>query len=159
MRSDRSILYLDAIAKYCQDIIDLQNEYGKTFDAFLNNKGYQYSVSFCIEQIGEFAKKLREKGFAEKYPDVKWNEISGLRNRIAHSYDSIDLDMVFDISVDDIPQLFRDCKDMLRQEERKLAGGSRPSMNGWNAVVKSMREDKPKSVDGKEKEKSVERDK
>ena len=33
------------------------------------NKGYQYSISFCVEQIGELGKKLREVGFAEKYPE------------------------------------------------------------------------------------------
>lgn len=116
-KSNRTTSYIRSMIKYCQDVLDLQTSFGgKSFTSFMNHKGYQYSVSFCIEQIGELAKKLREEGFAEKYPDISWNEIAGLRNRIAHGYDVIDLDMVYDISINDIPKLLQDCQEILRKE-------------------------------------------
>ena len=98
-------MYLKTILKYCEDISNIQHSFGSEYSIFVNNKGYQYAVSFCIEQIGEMAKKLRDEGYAKKYPDIEWDAIAGLRNRIAHAYDSIDLNMVYDIAVDDLPIL------------------------------------------------------
>ena len=116
--SDRNLTHLNNMIKYCQDILDLQMNFGgKSFTSFMLNKGYQYSVSFCIEQIGELAKKLREGGFAAKYPYVEWDQIVGMRNRIAHGYDVLDLEMVYDIATEDIPKLLEMCQDMLEQEK------------------------------------------
>ena len=93
--------------------LELQEKYGKDYTVFVANRAYQYAVSFCLEQIGELAKKLRDSGFASNYPELAWNEISGLRNRIAHGYDTIDLEMVFDISVSDIPELHEKCNEII----------------------------------------------
>lgn len=112
---NRTISYLKSAIKYCCDIIDIQSNYASYGD-FLSNRSYQYSVSFCIEQIGELTKKLRDEGYSEKYPDLPWKEISGLRNRIAHGYDAIDIEMVYDISVNDIPPLLVSFKDILFKE-------------------------------------------
>ena len=113
---NRGLSYLESIIKYCQDIEDIHTVYDNSYEKYYTNKGYQYSVSFCVEQIGELGKKLRDIGYAEKYPDVSWNEIAGLRNRIAHGYDAIDLEMVYDISINDIPKLLQSCKDILHKE-------------------------------------------
>ena len=60
-------------------------------------------------------KKLRDIGYADKYPEIPWNEIAGLRNPIAHGYDAIDLEMVYDISVTDVPDLLEKCKNILQE--------------------------------------------
>ena len=114
---NRNITSLESIIRFCQDIERLHNTYGEDYENYKDNLAYQYSVSFCVEQIGELAKKLRDNGIAEKYPDVQWNEIAGLRNRIAHSYGSIDLEMVFDISIEEVPMLMHKCISILRKEK------------------------------------------
>ena len=75
-------------------------------------------IRYCTD-IGELVKKLRESGFTYQYPHVPWDEIAGLRNRIAHGYDTIDLEMVFDISVSDIPELQANCEYIMKQIEKK----------------------------------------
>lgn len=115
--SDRAVSYLKSVIKYCRDILDIQKNY-MTYEDFLNNKSYQYSVSFCIEQIGELTKKLRDEGYSDKYPNIPWNEISGLRNRIAHGYDAVDIEMVYDISVCDIPILLDNYLEILAKEDQ-----------------------------------------
>lgn len=117
---NRTPAYIRAILKYCQDVLDIQATFGSSYDVFVENKGYQYAVSFCIEQIGETAKKLRDEGVADKYPNVQWNEIAGMRNRIAHGYQALDLEMIFDIAVDDIPKLLSDCQHILLQETQSV---------------------------------------
>ena len=66
---DRDLTYLKSIIKYCSDIEELQEKYGKDYTVFVANRAYQYAVSFCLEQIGELAKKLRDSGFASNYPE------------------------------------------------------------------------------------------
>jgi len=110
---DRSISYLKSIVKYCEDIASIHDSYENSYERYYTSKGYQYSISFCVEQIGEMGKKLRDTGYADKYPEIPWNEIAGLRNRIAHGYDAIDLEMVYDISVTDVPELLKNCRKIL----------------------------------------------
>ena len=112
---DRAVSYLKSIVKYCEDIANIHESHKNSYEKYYTNKGYQYSISFCVEQIGELGKKLRELGFAVKYPDIPWDEIAGLRNRIAHGYDAIDHEMVYDISINDIPDLLEQCKNILRE--------------------------------------------
>ena len=114
--SERIKMNLKALVKYCQDIEKLHETYGADYDTYEANIGYQYSVSFCVEQIGEVAKKLRDCGVVEKYPEVAWNKIAGMRNRIAHGYAMVDLEMVFDISISEVPELLRQCQEFLKKE-------------------------------------------
>ena len=115
---DRSVTYLKSIIRYCTDITELLHSINSDYESYKSNRGSQYAISFCLEQIGELVKKLRESGFVTQYPNVPWAEIAGLRNRIAHGYDTIDLEMVFDISVADIPQLQENCEHILKQIEK-----------------------------------------
>lgn len=107
---DRSSEYISSILKYCEIISQIQNKNSKDYEMFLVNPEYQMSLCFALEQIGEQAKKLRDLGFQEKYPELHLEQIAGLRNRIVHGYDSIDLQMVFDITIYDIPDLMQNLK-------------------------------------------------
>ena len=112
---DRTISYLNSIVKYCKDIAVIHETHENSYEQYYTDRGYQYSISFCVEQIGELGKKLRDAGFADKYPEIPWNEIAGLRNRIAHGYDAIDHEMVYDISIRDIPELLQNCQRILNE--------------------------------------------
>ena len=114
--NDRDISYLKSIVKYCEDIASIHESYDNSYEKYYTHRGYQYSICFCVEQIGEMGKKLRDDGYAEKYPQIPWNEIAGLRNRIAHGYDAIDQEMVYDISINDIPELLKKCRKILNKE-------------------------------------------
>jgi uncharacterized protein with HEPN domain len=48
--------------------------------------------------IGEAATKLLQdhEGFLDQYQDVQWRSMKGMRNRIAHGYFDINLDVVWD---------------------------------------------------------------
>ena len=41
----------------------------------------------------------------EKYGEIPWGQIVGLRNRLIHGYDSVDLDVVEQILEKDLPDL------------------------------------------------------
>jgi uncharacterized protein with HEPN domain len=66
----------------------------KTIDAVVRN----------LEIIGEAARQLPE-GFLARYPDVPWRQIAGLRNRIVHEYFGLDLELIWQVIRQDLPQL------------------------------------------------------
>ena len=43
--------------------------------------------------------------FVTAYPDVPWQQIAGLRNRVVHEYFGLDLEIVWQIIERDLPQL------------------------------------------------------
>jgi uncharacterized protein with HEPN domain len=38
-----------------------------------------------------------------KYAQIPWPQIIGLRNRLVHGYDAVDLDILWDIATQDLP--------------------------------------------------------
>ena len=60
--------------------------------------------------IGEAATKVMDRyaGFVERHPELPWRNIRGMRNRIAHGYFDINLDVVWDTVQSALPELL-DC--------------------------------------------------
>jgi len=63
---------------------------------FFADKRTQQAVILNIVIIGEAATKLLQNhsDFLEQYPDLPWKNMKGMRNRVAHGYFNINLDMV-----------------------------------------------------------------
>lgn len=57
-----------------------------------------------FEVIGEAANRIPVQE-QEEHPEIPWAEIIGLRNRLIHGYDSIDLDILWEILSQDLPPL------------------------------------------------------
>lgn len=62
------------------------------------------SMMFRMIQLSENVKKLSEE-YKRKRPEIPWNAIYGLRNRIVHDYGNVDLNIVFETLKNDIPEL------------------------------------------------------
>ena len=62
------------------------------------------AVTRLLEIIGEAANRvpLTEQAL---YPEIPWAQIVALRNRLIHGYDSVDLDIVWQIIQHDLPAL------------------------------------------------------
>lgn len=57
-----------------------------------------------IEIIGEAASKI-STNCREKYPQIPWGEVIGMRNRLIHAYFEVDLDIVWEVVTSDLPPL------------------------------------------------------
>ena len=66
-----------------------------------------------LEIIGEAAKNIPSQ-IKEKYPEVEWKKIAGLRDILAHEYFGIDLEVVWDIVIHKLPILKIQIKHILK---------------------------------------------
>jgi uncharacterized protein with HEPN domain len=66
-----------------------------------------------VEVIGEAAARVSEAGQA-KYPEIPWREVIGMRNRLIHGYDSVDLSVLWDTVELDLPPLIAQLEKILK---------------------------------------------
>lgn len=74
----------------------------------------QEVFSFNILQIGEHAKNLSQE-LTEKYNQIPWSNIVGMRNKIVHGYDTIDKDFVWEAATVDFINLKNYCNKILEE--------------------------------------------
>ncbi len=62
--------------------------------------------------IGEAAKRVSEPT-CDRLTTIPWSVINGMRNRLVHEYDGIDLDVVWDTAVKSLPTLILELKKVI----------------------------------------------
>ncbi len=77
---------------------------GVVMDEFLRDTKLQDSVIRRLEIIGEAAGRVSPE-FQEKHPEVPWSEMRGMRNRMIHRYDDVDMTIVWHTAQEDVPPL------------------------------------------------------
>ncbi len=105
---------LQNIIKHCKKINEKMN--GLTRDQFNKDDDVVEIICFNILQIGELAKNF-EPNFVQKYDGVPWSQIKKMRDRVAHGYDTIDLDRVWNTALYDINPLLNYCDYILGDEQ------------------------------------------
>ena len=79
----------------------------KTQDAVLRN----------IEILGEAVKLLPET-MKSQYPNIPWKNIAGTRDKLIHDYFGVNIDIVWDIVLNEIPDLRLKIKNIVTQQIR-----------------------------------------
>jgi uncharacterized protein with HEPN domain len=80
---------------------------GLSKNDFLADKRTQQAVVMSLIIIGEAATKVMDRypEFTQVHAAVPWRSMRGMRNRIAHGYFEINLDVVWDTAQIALPQL------------------------------------------------------
>lgn len=107
MKIDRDAQIVRKIVRYC-------NEVQLTHENFQNNKQlffdkekgfiYRNSISMPILQIGELVKNL-SSDFRSAHNSMPWREIAKMRDFFAHHYGTLDYEITWKTSQEDIPEL------------------------------------------------------
>ena len=99
---NKDIAYLLDISKFCKTIIRLTNNISK--EEFFNDEKTQLAVLYEITLIGEVVKRLSLE-FREQHSQIKWRQIAGMRDRLIHDYDEVELTLVWQVIKNNIPEL------------------------------------------------------
>lgn len=78
---------------------------------FFAEKMRQDAVERKFEIIGEAVKNLSQN-FLEKYPNVDWSYMAKFRDLLSHHYFGIDLDVVWSIVQEDVPQALKQIEEI-----------------------------------------------
>ena len=121
MRRDIDTLRL--IVEFCDAIADDIQRFGTDVEDFLEDKAYQRSTTFSIEQIGELVKRL-SSDLTEEFDDVDWHEIAKMRDFVAHRYQHVVQQLLWESMNSEVPALRARCAEIIgilesRQEDHR----------------------------------------
>lgn len=78
-------------------------------DEFIENVQLQDSVIRRLLVIAEAARRVSETT-RQALPQIAWQEINGMRNRLVHEYDAVNLNIVWDVVQSEIPSLIEELR-------------------------------------------------
>ena len=110
----RDKITLQKILKVLEETLEI---FGDTsLEKFLSNKERQFAMTMSILRIGELVKNLTAD-FRKNNSQVKWKPIAGFRDIIAHKYDIVDMNEVYNTLEKDFPELKLQIEKILEAEE------------------------------------------
>lgn len=97
----------DALTKIEKFVKDVK------YEDFLKNSLTQSGVIWQFLILGEAAQKI-SKEVRDIYPSIPWKDMAGMRNKLIHGYFEVDLKIVWDTIMKDVPILREQIKNILK---------------------------------------------
>lgn len=110
----RDLGYVVDIVLACRDLLEFTSGFSRS--APEADKRTQYAAVRCIEIIGEATKRV-SPAFRATHPQVPWQSMAGMRDRLVHQYDHVDLDVVWEVVERDVPALLGFLESLAPPEE------------------------------------------
>jgi uncharacterized protein with HEPN domain len=94
---------------YIEDMIDAMDKAeiavaGVDYDRFADDFMINFVVVRALEIVGEATKRL-PMSLRAQYPAIPWKDMAGMRDMIIHNYNKVDLQIVWKVVKQDIPQV------------------------------------------------------
>lgn len=88
-----------------------------TFESFLKDPRTIRAVAFEFTTIGESAHVIPVE-IQERYPEVPWGKMQGIRNVLVHEYFRLDEEILWKAAQEDIPRLISALKKIILSENK-----------------------------------------
>jgi len=111
--SERNIIFLKHILEAYENIIEFIKDIN--FKTFNNSRLIQSAVIRELGIIGEATKNLSEE-IRNKYNNIPWKKIAGMKDKLTHGYFTLDLKEVWNTTEKDIPILKNNIRDAIKSE-------------------------------------------
>ena len=95
------------ILDYVEDIIDAMQKAellleDVTYEQFESDFRIHFAVVRALEIVGEATKRL-PMPLRDAYPNIPWKAMAGMRDRLIHAYDAVNLEIVWKTVKDRLP--------------------------------------------------------
>lgn len=123
---------------YVQDILDAINKieefiFGMTFEQFNRDEKTVFATIRAFEVIGEATNKLPSE-IRSRYPDISWQDITGMRNKLIHEYFGVDTEVVWKTIKEDLPNfksvIVKILEDIKHEAEEKATQQALEKLSG-----------------------------
>jgi uncharacterized protein with HEPN domain len=112
-------LFLEDIEKSCVKILRFVAD--RTRDELFADELRLDAILMNLQIIGEAVKRLPPE-LRERYPDVAWREIAGMRDFVAHAYFALDSSILWSAIQEEVPSLLKRIRDILEREREGSSG-------------------------------------
>lgn len=89
---------------------------GMNYEILKADRRTQAAVLYEIVVIGEAANRVSPE-FKTEHSDIPWKDVIGMRNILAHQYDKVDSEIVWDVVHQDIPELIDLLQPLLAEND------------------------------------------
>ena len=91
---------------------------GKDKRELQHDRVLELALIRLVEIIGEASAKVSSETQAN-YPLIPWPQVIGMRNRLVHGYDSVDLNILWDTIEVDLPPLIAELRKILGETDEE----------------------------------------
>lgn len=97
------INYIDDAQNFILDISPIE---------FFDDRKTITACAFTVSQIGELVKEISDDTL-EQYKEIPWKSIKGMRNRIVHDYENVNLSVLWGTIKESLPELKEKLKSII----------------------------------------------
>lgn len=106
----KMITYINDVETYTKEL---------KAEQFLDDKKTITACAFTVSQIGELSKEITNDT-KTKYSNIPWKSIKGMRNKIVHDYENVDLSVLWGTIRDSLPELKVELKKIIINETNNI---------------------------------------
>ncbi|ODA42731.1 HepT-like ribonuclease domain-containing protein [Desulfosporosinus sp. BG] len=106
-------IILQKTINYARDAVQYIS--GMDLEQFMDDRKTISACAFCIGQIGELVKEV-DPLTQDANPKIPWRSIRGMRNKIIHDYENIDLAVLWGTITKSLPELILQMHHLLAIE-------------------------------------------
>jgi len=112
----RDLVYLVHIKQAMEKIVKYLNK--RTKEEFMQDEILQDAVIRQLEIVGEATKRLSFE-LVLKHPEIPWKGMAGLRDVLIHAYAKVDLENIWRVSTQDVPDTLAKITDLIQLVEKE----------------------------------------
>jgi uncharacterized protein with HEPN domain len=106
------ITYLRHMLDHAREAVELSVD--KTRSSLNTERTLVLSLTRLVEIIGEAASRVSTTS-RDAHPEIRWRAAIGMRNRLIHGYDRVDLDVLWETVTENLPPLIAALEKILNQ--------------------------------------------
>jgi len=114
MSPSKDLIRLQHMLDYAREALELIR--GKSRNDLDSDRLLGLALSRLMEMMGEAANRVSPE-YKSCYSSIPWSQIIGLRNRLIHGYDAVDMDIIWQILKQDLPILIEEMNKLFSKAE------------------------------------------